>query len=192
MEGPVRPRPVAGTSLGVNAATFGSGGSSSRRNDQQRLFSTLYSPHGQSPVEGRQPTAIPHGKGQQIGVGYLSRGRDLAVINPGAVEQAEIFAPETVIGLATEPSKHLGKLRDRQRVRRVIFGPCDAQKAILSDGAGSPTLFAPLPEPVVRRFMRDVPDVQQRNQHVDVEQVDQGSSSRSLLTSSRVIGGPPR
>src|SRR3989338_11218578 len=70
--------------------------------------------------------------------------------------------------------------------------PNDAHHAILGQRAGGPRLFPMFREPVMRRVVLDMRGVNQRDEHVYVEQESHpGNSSRNWFTSSGVTAAAP-
>ncbi len=68
----------------------------------------------------------------------------------------------------------------------------DAQERVFSQWTGCPPAVSVIGEPVVRRFVVDVVLVEQRDQHVHVEQRGLAhTSSRKRLTSAIVMIGAP-
>lgn len=154
----------------------------------QRLVSAFDGDRRQAPVKGRELALVMRSQRKQIGVGDLASGRQASAVDAVASEQADVIGPEVTGRMGKKASDQLGCDRWSARPFRVAMMPQDSRRAVLRQRSACPLLPGVCREPLVREIVKIMIRIDQRDQYIDVEKKNHSSSSRSRLTSCRVIG----
>jgi hypothetical protein len=138
-----------------------------------------------SPIESNEASAVGYGKGQEIGVSYLAGAMEALMIEESLVEQAQVTRPEGVILRRNRLTQAPYCLGGRNGAW-VPWLAHDSHKAVFRQCARSPSRLDLRTQPTSSRSMIDVIDVQEGEEHVDIQQspTHSGSSSRNRSINS--------
>src|SRR5262245_62126061 len=147
---------------------------------------------GNGAIEGHEPSPMFHRESEQISIGYLARPVNMIGVHVFTFDQADRARPELVKRRGGCLKQSFDGLGGRNRVR-ILWLAEDTNESVLSQSAGRPAVSDFPGEPFSGSPMADVIYIQQRKEHIDIEERPHhsGSSSRSLLISS-LETTPPR
>src|SRR5438128_1044988 len=136
-------------------------------------------------IETDQSSTILHRESEQVDVRHLTRPVKVARLHGPVVEEADGAGPELVIFGAGRSAQPFDRLEGRNRAG-IAWLTDDADEAVLRQGTGRPAVANLRGDPLPGSLMVDVCRIEQRQEHVDVEQCSHqsSSSSRSLSISS--------
>ena len=121
-------------------------------------------------IESREYAAALHGKAEQIHIGQLLMADDPLGVEEPVIDQADLIGPERVTTAGGERSQSFDELSDTGRrvcLRQRRRGP---QKAVLGQRTRGPSARSEIGEPIVGGVVVNVCGLEEREQHVDVEQ----------------------
>jgi hypothetical protein len=148
--------------------------------DVKRLRSIDDSIRNDLLVEGGQLATMRYRQGQQIAIGYLGGFQQAGAVNTRPIQKREVVGPEFVTGQRQEFRQEFGHRGWCPRRTGISGMSDDPEHSILSEGTGCPRLHAGFAKPGMRKVVLHVRRVDQRNQHIDIQQIArQRSSSRS-------------
>ena len=146
----------------------------------QALRAATYSIHNQTPVESRQLPFVGTCQRQQIAISHLAGTQQTFRVYHLGVQQADIVWPKHITGECSQALHQLCYLRWRAWRIRIAGMTHNAQHTILRQWAGCPRPFPLRREPPMRRIVLDMRWINQRDQHVYIEQkTPHGNSSRN-------------
>lgn len=125
--------------------------------------------NGYIPVQAHKTPIPVYGQCQKIGVGKVPSRNEPRPIQSARRHHADIVGPELMGAVATSFRQPDGNLLRRRSigVTRLRKNP---HAAVLGDGTGGPPPIEMLLQPVRCRAMMNMMCIEQRNQHIDVEQ----------------------
>ena len=143
-------------------------------------------------IDGHETTSVAYRGREQAGVGHLPRPLHAPPVEHLRPEQVEIIDPEGVMRRGRSPGQ-AGRDLGRGACAGIRRLGHDADAAVPGDRAGRPALSDVATQPVGREPVMHVRGVEQRDQHVDVEQCPPRrtpSVSRSVSTCCPVTTRP--
>ena len=144
---------------------------------------------GTPSVEHRKFFAPRDGKAQEVCVSdlrliYERTGQE-------QVDDAHVLRPELMSRCRTQAYQYREDGHRISRTVRVVRMAHDANEAVLGNGTSRPWRWTGAGIPGTRLLMMNMHWVRQGQKQVNVEEIAQGSSSRSRLTISNVTGPAP-
>ena len=128
-------------------------------NHHSLQFRATYHRQRDGSVEGRQPSAILHGKRKQVDVRQLLRAKNTFALEYFLVNQRDIIWPENM-ALARSCRLQQSHCRKRCHRIRITWLRKDAYKTILCDRTGGPPPFPIEPPPFMSTLMMHVPRIE--------------------------------
>lgn len=110
-------------------------------------------PRRQAAIERSQLSIVRDGKGEEIGIGYLSRRCNLGDIDKVGINQADIVLPKDMTGQGAQARDDRRDRRGRARRVGVSWMTYDSDHAVLGKRAGCPSLGSGCGKPVVCRIV---------------------------------------
>src|SRR5262245_42030076 len=117
---------------------------------------------------------------------------NLRHVEQSIVSERKGIRPELVSAARAKLRENRGDLRNRQELAALRQVGDDADEPVLGERTGGPSCLPVFGEPVVRDVVMDVTGIEQRDEHVHVEQRDTAhpsSSIRSTISTVRIRPG---